>query len=169
MHQKNIYLIIILLFSTGLFIWGSMFINRGMNDWSIINSDRQKHYQIDENDDFQHLAGQDLPQLRSELKTRQQSIITHLIDQGQYACCLETPCAYCLSELEKLGCDCLEEVIEGRHPCGECIGEILEGHGNRFLAPYFARAIAQEVGRQYVDTLRQIISEKYKLAVDEQI
>jgi hypothetical protein len=49
------------------------------------------------------------------------------------------------------------------------MGEILEGHGNRFIAKYFATAIAEEVGTQHLDTIKQIISEKYDVSVEEQI
>lgn len=59
--------------------------------------------------------------------------------------------------------------MNGVHPCGECIGEILEGHGNPYLAEYFARAIAEKVGEQHIGTLREIISEKYGIAVEDQL
>ena len=36
--------------------------------------------------------------------------------------------------------------MNGKHPCGECIGEIMEGKGNALIAEYFATAIAEEVG-----------------------
>jgi hypothetical protein len=59
--------------------------------------------------------------------------------------------------------------MNGVHPCGECIGEILEGHGNRFIAKYFAKSIAEEVGEQYLDVIKQIISEKYNISIEEQV
>jgi hypothetical protein len=96
-----------------------------------------------------------------------------MINQEDYACCLDKPCTYCIEKTPGHGegptCRCLDDVVEGRNPCGECIGEILEGHGNRFLAKYFASAIAEEVGEDYTDTLKEIISDKYDISVEEQI
>jgi len=86
-------------------------------------------------------------------------------EHGNYACCLETPCTYCLEKSPKHGegsaCTCLEDIVNGVHPCGECIGEILEGHGNKLLTQYFAPAIAEEVGEKYFDVIQQIIDDKY--------
>ncbi|NOZ81351.1 MAG: hypothetical protein GXP63_06800 [DPANN group archaeon] len=90
-----------------------------------------------------------------------------LMSQGKFRCCLEEPCSYCLKKEE--GCECMDKLFDGKHPCGECIGEILEGHGNRFLTKYFASAIAEKVGEQHLDDLKLIISEKYGVAVDEQV
>jgi hypothetical protein len=90
-----------------------------------------------------------------------------------YRCCLETPCVYCIEKTPGHGegavCDCLADIVNGVHPCGECIGEILEGHGNPLLAEYFATAIAEEVGEQHLSMLKRIISEKYDIPVDEQV
>ena len=101
------------------------------------------------------------------------NIITSLIPEGGYRCCLNKPCAYCIEKTPGHGegatCDCLSDVVNGVHPCGECIGEIMEGHGNRFLSKYFAKAIAEEVGEQHIDTLRQIMFEKYEIPIEEQI
>jgi len=58
--------------------------------------------------------------------------------------------------------------VEGVHPCGECIGEILEGHGNPNLAKYFANAIAEKVGEEHIQTLKEIIEKKYGAPLDEQ-
>lgn len=66
-------------------------------------------------------------------------------------------------------CSCLEDIMNGVHPCGECIGEILEGHGNRLIAKYFATAISEEVGAEHLDTIKQIIASKYNISVEEQI
>lgn len=102
---------------------------------------------------------------RAKFISQKESILKELIAQEKYACCLEKPCTYCIEKTPKHGegatCNCLEDVVTGKHPCGECIGEILEGHGNPYLAEYFAAAIAEEVGEQHLDTLNQIISEKY--------
>ena len=101
------------------------------------------------------------------------NIIGEKISQGEYRCCLENPCTYCIGESlednEEIECDCLDNIVNGLHPCGECIGEILEGHGNHFLAEYFAIAIADEVGEQHLETLKQIISEKYGIPIGEQL
>jgi len=95
-----------------------------------------------------------------------------LMDDREYKCCLEKPCTYCIEKTpghgEGASCNCLKDVVEGVHPCGECIGEILEGHGNPNLAKYFASAIAEEVGDEHIQTLKEIIEEKYDATVDEQ-
>lgn len=91
-----------------------------------------------------------------------------LISKGEYKCCLETPCTYCLVKHED-SCDCLDDLMVGVHPCGECIGEILEGHGNPLLSEYFATAIAEKVGEQHIDTLKQIIYEKYDMPIENQL
>jgi hypothetical protein len=96
-----------------------------------------------------------------------------MIDKGNYKCCLDKPCTYCIEKTPGHGegatCTCLEDVINHKHPCGECIGEILEGHGNRFLAKHFASSIAEEVGEEHLDSIKQIISSKYDISTDEQI
>jgi len=110
---------------------------------------------------------------REELIAHKESVFGELIDEGKYACCLEKPCTYCIEKTPKHGegasCTCLEDVVIGVHPCGECIGEILEGHGNPYLAQYFARSIAEEVGEEYIDTMRKIVADKYELPVEEQL
>lgn len=92
--------------------------------------------------------------------------------QGDYRCCLEKPCTYCIEKTPGHGegavCSCLDDLMNGVHPCGECIGEILEGHGSPYLSKYFANAIAEKVGEQHLNTLQQIIEEKYGIPVDEQ-
>lgn len=89
-----------------------------------------------------------------------------LVAEEHYSCCLNKPCSYCL--LTEGSCDCLEEVMNGEHPCGECMGEILEGKGNSYVAKYFARALSDELGEQYHDTLKEIISQKYNIPVEGQ-
>lgn len=100
-------------------------------------------------------------------------MIGEMIADEKYKCCLEKPCTYCIEKTpghgEGASCNCLEDIMNGVHPCGECIGEILEGHGNRFLAKYFASSIAEEVGEEHLETLREIISSKYDVSVEDQI
>lgn len=113
-----------------------------------------------------------LEEQRMEFISERDGITGSLMPHGDYRCCLEKPCTYCIEKTPGHGegatCDCLEDVVLGRHPCGECIGEILEGHGNPYLSRYFARAIAEEVGEQHINTLRQIVYEKYGTPIDEQ-
>lgn len=101
------------------------------------------------------------------------SIQDDLRPQVKYRCCLENPCMTCIEKTpghgEGASCDCMKDIMEGRHPCGECIGGILEGHGNPYLAEYFATAIAEKVGEEHLPTLRKIISEKYSIAVEKQV
>lgn len=110
---------------------------------------------------------------RDEFLSHRDAMVEEMIKHGAYRCCLETPCTYCIEKTPGHGtdatCDCLADIVAGKHPCGECIGEILEGHGNPYLSEYFAVAIAEEVGEQYTDTLRQIISDKYGISVEEQL
>lgn len=113
----------------------------------------------------------DMDMEREDFISQKSNIITSLLSQGKYKCCLEKPCTYCIEKSPGHGegatCNCLEDVVTGVHPCGECIGEILEGHGNKYLARYFARAIAEKTGHE--DAIKQIISEKYDLPVEDQI
>ena len=114
-----------------------------------------------------------IDQHRVEVIDHKEHIQGELIAQGDYACCLEKPCTYCIEKTPGHGegakCSCLEDVVEGRHPCGECIGEILEGHGSEYLSKYFGKSIAEEVGEEHIDTLREIIKEKYDIPVAEQL
>jgi hypothetical protein len=100
-------------------------------------------------------------------------MVGEMVASEQYKCCLEKPCTYCIEKTPGHGegatCSCLEDVVNGVHPCGECIGEILEGHGNRFLAKYFASAISEEVGEEHLETLKEIVFKKYDLSFEEQI
>jgi len=109
---------------------------------------------------------------RGEFLSHRDSMIDHMREHGGYRCCLKDSCTYCIGKTPGHGegatCDCLADIVAGEHPCGECIGEILEGHGNPYLAEYFAVAIAEEVGTQYTDTLREIIADKYDFPVEKQ-
>jgi hypothetical protein len=95
-----------------------------------------------------------------------------LLQNGHYRCCLEKPCTYCIEKSPGHGegaiCNCLEDLTNGVHPCGECIGEILEGHGNPYLSKYFANAIAEKVGEEHLDTLQEIVEDKYGTPIEEQ-
>lgn len=115
----------------------------------------------------------DMEHQREHYIAHKDAMIHEQIQKGDYACCLVKPCAYCLEKTPGHGegatCNCLDDVVNGRHPCGECIGEILEGHGNPFLAEYFARAIAEEVGEKYYTPLAQIMSDKYGISLEDQL
>lgn len=128
------------------------------------NIAHQKHMQE------HHMGGTDDRGMFVGMKNQ---MIGEMVADGNYKCCLEKPCVYCIEKTPGHGegatCNCLEDIVTGVHPCGECIGEILEGHGNRFLAKYFATAIAEEVGKQHLDTIKQIISEKYDISIEEQV
>lgn len=110
---------------------------------------------------------------RTVFISHRDSMVNEMLEHGEYRCCLETPCTYCIEKTpghgEDATCDCLADVVAGKHPCGECIGEILEGHGNPYLAEYFARAIAEEVGEQHIATLREIIKDKYDFPINKQL
>ena len=101
------------------------------------------------------------------------AIISEQIMQGNYACCMEKPCTSCIALTpyhgEGSSCSCLEDVVTGQAPCGECVGGILAGRGNKYLAKYFAQSIAEGVGEQHLNTLKQIISAEYNITIDEQV
>lgn len=126
---------------------------------------------------FMYLSGNvdahDMEERRGHFIEHKHSIISELIMQGDYKCCLEQPCTYCIEKTPGHGegatCHCLEDVVNGEHPCGECIGEIMEGHGNKFLSIYFARAIAEEMGGQYHEVLKQMMYDKYSIDVEDQL
>lgn len=112
--------------------------------------------------------------LAGDIIEKQNYIISENRDVGKYSCCLEKPCTYCISKSsakhgEGSTCQCLGDIMNGRHPCGECIGEILEGHGNKYLSKYFASSIADELGAKYLPTLKEIISDKYGVSVGDQL
>lgn len=102
-----------------------------------------------------------------------ESIQDGMRSQHKYKCCLEKPCTTCIEKTPGHGkeaeCNCLSDIMNGVHPCGECLGQILEGHGNKFLSKYFAKAIAEKVGEEHTDTIKEIIYEKYGTPVEEQI
>jgi len=118
------------------------------------------------------MKGHSMDDMMSEFMFQKDSVIQNLMPNGNYRCCLEKPCSYCIGKTpnhgESASCDCLNDIVNGRAPCGECMGEILEGHGNPYLAEYFAVAIADEVGEQHLNTLKQIISEKYEITIEDQ-
>jgi len=108
---------------------------------------------------------------REKFIEEKNDMIFEMLAQGKYSCCLETPCTYCIEKSPGHGegatCNCLKDVMEGVHPCGECIGEILEGHGNPYIAKYFAKAISEKTGQE--DAIKLIIEEKYEVPVSEQV
>jgi len=115
-------------------------------------------------------------QMQSSLMNSVNSLKSKLIDEGKYKCCLKNPCSYCLLEDiekteffdgKKLECECLVEIMEGKSPCPECVGEILDGEGNKYIAKYFATAIAQKTGNKEV--IKKIIKKKYGIPINEQI
>ena len=112
-----------------------------------------------------HVMDHPMDERRENFIAAKESIIQDLLPQGKYRCCLEEPCTSCIEKTPGHGegatCDCLSDVVNGVHPCGECIGQILEGHGNPYLAEYFAPAIAEKVGKQFEPVLQKIIAEKY--------
>jgi len=107
------------------------------------------------------------------MEQHREYITSNLLASGRYTCCLTIPCSYCIAKTPGHGegatCDCLEDIVNGQHPCGECIGEILEGHGNKYLSKYFAKSISEEVGEEYLSTLRDIIKDKYDISIEEQL
>ena len=100
------------------------------------------------------------------------NIMHHNIAKGDYACCVEKPCTDCIEKTpwhgEETSCHCLDDLVNGVSPCGECIGEILQGRGNKYLSKYFAESIAEEVGYEHKETLQQIIQDKYDKPKKEQ-
>lgn len=128
---------------------------------------------ITHNSDMEMVNMENMDDHRSTFIAQRDSMIEEMLEHGEYRCCLEKPCTYCIEKTpghgEGASCDCLADIVNGKHPCGECIGEILEGHGNPYLAEYFARAIAEEVGEQHIVTLREIIRDKYNFPVDKQL
>tara|TARA_Y100000310_G_C20631908_1_gene789110 strand:+ start:585 stop:1043 length:459 start_codon:yes stop_codon:yes gene_type:complete len=115
----------------------------------------------------------DMGEMREHHISLKDEIIKNQIPMHKYRCCLENPCAYCIEKTPGHGkgatCDCLSDVVNGVHPCGECIGEIMEGHGNPFLAQYFAKAIAEKVGMQHIGSLKAIMFDMYGIAVADQV
>ncbi len=108
-----------------------------------------------------------------EIISEKNESIKNLLTEGRYKCCLTKPCSYCFSDPDhqdkELVCDCIKDIMEGKHPCGECIGEILEGNGNPLISEYFATAIAEKVGENHLVVLKQIIADKYDMPIDKQL
>lgn len=104
-----------------------------------------------------------MDQKRAEFISMKEDIQGEMLQKGMYKCCLEKPCTYCIEKTPGHGegaeCNCLADLINGVHPCGECIGEILEGHGNPYLKEYFAPAIAEKTGE--LEAIQRIIDAKY--------
>ena len=113
-----------------------------------------------------------IDQKRTNFIELKEEIQEEMRGHEMYKCCLETPCTYCIEKDPKHGegaaCTCLEDIVNGVQPCGECIGEIMEGHGSPFLSKYFAQSIAEEMGESHLDELREMMSEKYEIPVEEQ-
>jgi hypothetical protein len=112
--------------------------------------------------DMQHMS---MDEKRNTFISLKQDIQGDLLPDGKYRCCLEKPCTYCIEKTPGHGdgatCDCLGDIVNGVHPCGECIGEIMEGHGNPYLKEYFAPAIAEKVGMEYLEELQNMIDDMY--------
>ncbi len=117
-------------------------------------------------------AEKSIDEKRLEFISEKDAIITEMKEKGMYRCCLEKPCMYCIEKTpghgEGAACTCAQDVLDGVHPCGECIGEILEGHGDPNLAQYFAKSIAHKVGEQHQEHLKGIIADMYDISVEEQ-
>jgi hypothetical protein len=106
-----------------------------------------------------------IEEMREDFISQKTKIIGLMAAQGDYDCCLEKACMYCIEKTPGHGegaeCYCREDVLNGVHPCGECIGEIMEGHGKPELAPYYAKAIAEKVGQEFESDLQQMITAMY--------
>ncbi|MBT4870200.1 MAG: hypothetical protein HON47_01345 [Candidatus Diapherotrites archaeon] len=109
---------------------------------------------------------------REDFITLKESIQEDMRHDHKFRCCLMKPCTYCIEKTPGHGegaeCDCLSDLMNGVHPCGECIGEIMEGHGNSLLANTFAVAIAEKMGDQHLPALKQMMFEKYGVLVEDQ-
>lgn len=109
-------------------------------------------------DHLKALKDQDVSGQRGAWEALADSIRGELAKEGKYDCCLVSPCSYCIEEEE---CTCRQDILNGEHPCGECIGEILEGKGLPDLKPYYAKAIAHKVGAKHEAHLQAIIDDMY--------
>jgi len=105
------------------------------------------------------LKSQSVDEQREALVSIGDDLKTDLVKRGEYDCCLVSPCNYCL--YDEGSCECREDILAGKHPCGECIGEILEGKGMLELKPYYAEAIAHKVGAEHENHLQEIIDDMY--------
>ena len=112
------------------------------------------------------MKGESVASQREEWMAIADNIRGKLAKEGKYDCCLEKPCWYCIQKTPGHGegaeCSCRQDILNGEHPCGECIGEILEGHGLAELKPYYAKAIAHKVGSQHESHLQAIINDMYQ-------
>lgn len=115
-----------------------------------------------------HLAmikNRSIAEQREDWMALSDNIRGKLAMEGKYDCCLDDPCWYCVQKTPGHGegaeCTCRQDILDGVHPCGECIGEILEGHGLVELKPYYAKAIAHKVGSQHEGHLQEIIDDMY--------
>tara|TARA_Y100000310_G_C20699925_1_gene828782 strand:- start:6249 stop:6710 length:462 start_codon:yes stop_codon:yes gene_type:complete len=126
--------------------------------------------EMDKTKSFEH---QSMDMKRSAFIAQKDAIIQEMKDDENYRCCLEIPCTYCIEKSPGHGegaqCHCLKDVMEGVHPCGECIGEAMEGHANKFIAEYFPRAIAEKVGEQHKPALDKIFSDMYDIPVEDMV
>lgn len=111
------------------------------------------------------ISAQSIEKQRENLMDQESRLHKEMLEKGMYTCCLEKPCHTCLSldpwHGEGASCTCLEDVVNGEAPCGECVGEILAGRGNKYLKPYFADSIAEGIGEEHIEMLNKIVSEKY--------
>ena len=111
------------------------------------------------------IENKSIPEQREDWMSIAGNIRSKLIIEGKYDCCLRNPCWYCIQKTPGHGegaeCTCRQDILAGNHPCGECIGEILEGHGLPELKPYYARAIAHKVGVEHEVHLEGIINDMY--------
>jgi hypothetical protein len=110
---------------------------------------------------------------REMLVALEREIKTELYSKTSYRCCLAKPCSQCVAMTPEHGkgarCDCLEDVVTGKFPCSECAGGILAGDGNPLLSEYFAESLAAGVGREYKETLIEIIERRYRMPGDRQL
>lgn len=159
MKNLNINALTLIIALVIISFWGGSFVTSQ-------NINRMHHHNMD------NISMDNMSEHRTELLAHRDGMMDHMKDSGNYRCCLEKPCSYCIEKTPGHGegatCDCLADIIAGKHPCGECIGEILEGHGNKYLSEYFAAAISEEVGEKYIDIFREIISSKYDITIEDQ-
>lgn len=125
------------------------------------------------NSEMNHLAEKHSTEHNKEVIAEMDEGIKNLLADGKYKCCMLKPCSRCFADPDhhdkELVCDCLVDIMNGKHPCGECLGEILEGNGNPLISEYFATAIAEKIGEDYLLPLKNIIASKYDMPVDQQL
>jgi len=159
--KSNLFLSIIVILSVAVGVSGSAL-------FLMPNMDMKMGMEHGEHSEDSHSA-----ERNKEIVAEEYNGIKNLLAEGKYKCCMKEPCFRCFSKAKnhdkELVCDCLEDVMNGKHPCGECIGEILEGEGNPLISEYFASSIAEELGQQHLGTLKQIISEKYDMPIEKQL